>query len=112
MFNNILMYLYYEYGMKITNKGVQYLAQAIAEVYNDKTWSVKMTKLYMFIADKNDTSWKSVERLARNEVKKISDNKLGEFIFRQAIIIKQKQKKKERNLKNEFCKETQQRENV
>ena len=96
MFNNILMHLYYEYGMNITNKGVQYLAQAIEEVYNDKSWSVKMTKLYMFIADKNDTSWKTVERLARNEVKKISDNKLGEFIFRQAIIIKQKQKKKER----------------
>ena len=94
MFNNILMYLYYEYGMKITNKGVQYLAQAIEEVYNDKTWSVKMTKLYMFIADQNGTSWKTVERLARNEVKKISDNKLGEFIFRQAIIIKQKQKRK------------------
>ena len=85
--------------MNITNKGVQYLAQAIEEVYNDKSWSVKMTKLYMFIADKNDTSWKTVERLARNEVKKISDNKLGEFIFRQAIIIKQKQKKKVRNLK-------------
>lgn len=97
MFNNILMHLYYEYGMNITNKGVQYLAQAIEELYNDKSWSVKMTKLYMFIADKNDTSWKTVERLARNEVKKISDNKLGEFIFRQAIIIKQKQKKKERN---------------
>ena len=97
MFNNILMHLYYEYGMNITNKGVQYLAQAIEEVYNDKSWSVKMTKLYMFIADKNGTSWKIVERLARNEVKKISDNKLGEFIFRQAIIIKQKQKKKERN---------------
>lgn len=79
--------------MNITNKGVQYLAQAIEEVYNDKTWSVKMTKLYMFIADKNDTSWKTVERLARNEVKKISDNKLGEFIFRQAIIIKQKRKR-------------------
>lgn len=93
MFNNILMHLYYEYGMNITNKGVQYLAQAIEEVYNDKTWSVKMTKLYMFIADKNDTSWKTVERLARNEVKKISDNKLGEFIFRQAIIIKQKRKR-------------------
>ena len=80
--------------MNITNKGVQYLAQAIEEVYNDKSWSVKMTKLYMFIADKNDTSWKTVERLARNEVKKISDNKLGEFIYRQAIIIKQKQKRK------------------
>lgn len=93
MFNDILIHLYYEYGMNITNKGVQYLAQAIEEVYNDKTWSVKMTKLYMFIADKNDTSWKTVERLARNEVKKISDNKLGEFIFRQAIIIKQKRKR-------------------
>ena len=80
--------------MNITNKGVQYLAQAIEEVYKDKSWSVKMTKLYMFIADKNGTSWKTVERLARNEVKKISDNKLGEFIFRQAIIIKQKQKRK------------------
>ena len=98
MFNNILMYLYYEYGMKITNKGVQYLAQAIEEVYNDKTWSVKMTKLYMFIADKNDTSWKTVERLARNEVKKISDNKLGEFIYRQAIIIN-KYKKRKRGIK-------------
>ena len=96
MFNNILMHLYYEYGMNITNKGVQYLAQAIEEVYNDNSWAVKMTKLYMIIADKNCTSWKTVERLARNEVKKISDNKLGEFIYRQAIIIKQKQKKKER----------------
>ena len=97
MFNDILMYLYYNYSMNITNKGVQYLAQAIEEVYRDKTWVTKMTKLYMFIADKNDTSWKTVERLARNEVKKISDNKLGEFIYRQAIIIKQKTKKKERN---------------
>lgn len=94
MFNDILMHLYYEYSMNITNKGVQYLAQAIEEVYHDKTWATKMTKLYMFIADKNDTSWKTVERLARNEVKKISDNKLGEFIYRQAIIIKQKQKRK------------------
>lgn len=83
--------------MNITNKGVQYLAQAIEEVYRDKTWVTKMTKLYMLIADQNDTSWKTVERLARNEVKKISDNKLGEFIYRQAIIIKQKQKKKVRN---------------
>ena len=80
--------------MNITNKGVQYLAQAIEEVYLDKTWVTKMTKLYMFIAGQNGTSWKTVERLARNEVKKISDNKLGEFIYRQAIIIKQKQKRK------------------
>ena len=94
MFNDILMHLYYEYSMNITNKGVQYLAQAIEEVYRDKTWATKMTKLYMFIADQNGTSWKTVERLARNEVKKISDNKLGEFIYRQAIIIKQKQKRK------------------
>ena len=94
MFNDILMHIYYEYSMNITNKGVQYLAQAIEEVYNDKSWSVKMTKLYMLIADKKGTSWKTDERLARKEVKKISDNKLGEFIYRQAIIIKQKQKRK------------------
>ena len=99
MFNDILMHLSYDYGMNITNKGVQYLAQAIEEVYNDKAWTVKMTKLYMFIADQNGTSWKTVERLARNEVKKISDNKLGEFIYRQAIIIKQKQKRKRGNEK-------------
>ena len=43
---------------------------------------------------KNNTTWQAVERIMRNEVKKVSDNKLGEFILRQAIIIKQKKKER------------------
>ena len=96
LYEDILIYLYAEYEMNITNKGVQYLAECIAEVYRDRKWSVHMTKLYESVAVKHDTTWKNVERLSRQEVKKVSNNKLGEFILRQAIIIKQN-KKKERN---------------
>ena len=98
LYEDILIYLYTEYEMNITNKGVQYLAECIAEVYKDRIWSVHMTYLYEAIASRHDTTWKNVERLARQEVKKVSNNKLGEFILRQAIIIKQN-KKKERNEK-------------
>ena len=94
LYEDILIYLYTEYEMNITNKGVQYLAECIAEVYRDKTWSVHMTKLYETIASKHETTWKNVERLARQEVKKVSNNKLGEFILRQAIIIKQNKRKR------------------
>ena len=92
LYEDILIYLYTEYEMNITNKGVQYLAECIAEVYKDRTWSVHMTKLYETVASKHGTTWKNVERLARQEVKKVSYNKLGEFILRHAIIIKQKKK--------------------
>lgn len=94
LYEDILIYLYTEYEMNITNKGVQYLAECIAEVYRDRTWAVHMTKLYETIASKHETTWKNVERLARQEVKKVSDNKLGEFILRQAIIIKQNKRKR------------------
>ena len=94
LYEDILIYLYTEYEMNITNKGVQYLAECIAEVYRDRTWSVHMTKLYEMIASKHETTWKNVERLARQEVKKVSNNKLGEFILRQAIIIKQNKRKR------------------
>ena len=98
LYEDILIYLGAEYGMNITNKGAQYLAECIAEVYKDRTWSIHMTKLYETVASKHETTWKNVERLARQEVKKVSNNKLGEFILRQAIIIKQN-KKKARNEK-------------
>ena len=98
LYEDILIYLYTEYEMNITNKGVQYLAECITEVYKDRVWSVHMTYLYEAIASRHDTTWKNVERLARQEVKKVSNNKLGEFILRQAIIIKQN-KKKERKEK-------------
>ena len=94
LYEDILIYLGTEYGMNITNKGVQYLAEGIAEVYRDRTWSVHMTKLYEKIASKHETTWNNVERLARQEVKKVSNNKLGEFILRQAIIIKQNKRKR------------------
>ena len=94
LYEDILIYLYTEYEMNITNKGVQYLAECIAEVYRDRTWSVHMTKLYETVATKHDATWKNVERLARQEVKKVSNNKLGEFILRQAIIIKQNKRKR------------------
>ena len=94
LYEYIVIYLYTEYEMNITNKGVQYLAECIAEVYKDRTWSVHMTKLYETVASKNGTTWKNVERLARQEVKKASNNKLGEFILRQAIIIKQNKRKR------------------
>lgn len=94
LYEDILIYLYTEYELNITNKGVQYLAECIAEVYRDRTWSIHMTKLYETIASKHETTWKNVERLARQEVKKVSDNKLGEFILRQAIIIKQNKRKR------------------
>ena len=95
---DILIYLYTEYEMNITNKGVEYIAECIAELYRDRTWAVHMTALYKEIASQHNTTWKNVERLARNEVKKISDNKLGEFILRQAIIIKQNKKRKRGNV--------------
>lgn len=94
LYEDILIYLYTEYEMNITNKGVQYLAECIAEVYRDRTWSVHMTKLYETVASKHETTWKNVERLARQEVKKVSNNKLGEYILRQAIIIKQNKRKR------------------
>ena len=94
LYEDILIYLYTEYEMNITNKGVQYLAECIAEVYRDRIWAVHMTKLYETIASKHETTWKNVERLARQEVKKVSNNKLGEFILRQAIIIKQNKRKR------------------
>ena len=94
LYEDILIYLYTEYEMNITNKGVQYLAECIAEVYRDRTWAVHMTKLYELVATKHETTWKNVERLARQEVKKVSSNKLGEFILRQAIIIKQNKRKR------------------
>ena len=94
LYEDILIYLYTEYKMNITNKGVQYLAECIAEVYTDRIWSVHMTYLYEAIASRHDTTWKNVERLARQEVKKVSNNKLGEFILRQAIIIKQNKRKR------------------
>ena len=93
LYEDILIYLYTEYEMNITNKGVQYLAECIAEVYRDRTWSVHMTRLYETIASKHETTWKNVERLARQEVKKVSNNKLGEFILRQAIIKQNKRKR-------------------
>ena len=37
LYEDILIYLYTEYEMNITNKGVQYLAECIAEVYRDRT---------------------------------------------------------------------------
>ena len=52
-----------------------------------------MTRLYETIASKHETTWKNVERLARQEVKKVSNNKLGEFILRQAIIKQNKRKR-------------------
>ena len=94
LYEDILIYLYTEYELNITNNGVQYLAECIAEVYKDRTWSVHMTKLYEAIASRHNTTWKNVERLARQEVKKVSNNKLGEFILRQAIIIKQNKRKR------------------
>lgn len=94
LYEDILIYLYTEYEMNITNKGVQYLAECIAEVYRDRIWSVHMTKLYETVSSRHGTTWKNVERLARQEVKKVSDNKLGEFILRQAIIIKQNKRKR------------------
>lgn len=98
LIEDILIYLYTEYDMNITNKGVEYIAECIAELYRDRTWAVHMTALYKEIATRHNTTWKNVERLARNEVKKISDNKLGEFILRQAIIIKQNKKRKRGNV--------------
>ena len=76
LYEDILIYLYTEYEMNITNKGVQYLAECIAEVYRDRAWSVHMTKLYETIASKHETTWKNVERLARQEVKKVSNNNI------------------------------------
>ena len=98
LYEDILIYLYTEYELNITNKGVQYLAECIAEVYRDRTWSIHMTKLYETVASRHETTWKNVERLARQEVKKVSNNKLGEFILRQAIIIKQNKKRKRGNV--------------
>ena len=78
----------------ITNKGTKYLAESIVAVYRDRNKALHLTKLYKDIAKKNNTTWQAVERIMRNEVKKVSDNKLGEFILRQAIIIKQKKKER------------------
>ena len=109
LIDEVLVYLYTEFCFNITNKGTKYLAESIVAVYRDRNKALHLTNLYKDIAKKNNTTWQAVERIMRNEVKKVSDNKLGEFILRQAIIIKQKRK---RGQKNEFCKETQQGKKV
>ena len=94
LIDEVLVYLYTEFGFNITNKGTKYLAESIVAVYRDRNKALHLTNLYKDIAKKNNTTWQAVERIMRNEVKKVSDNKLGEFILRQAIIIKQKKKER------------------
>ena len=94
LIDEVFVYLYTEFGINITNKGTKYLAESIVAVYRNRNKALHLTKLYKDIAGKNDTTWQAVERIMRNEVKKVSDNKLGEFILRQAIIIKQKKKER------------------
>lgn len=96
----MLLYLADTFGMKISNKGVVYLADCICQVTKNKRKAISFRTLYADIAKKYDTTYTAVERLMRYEVKKcVNDMCLSEFIFRQAIIINQKSKKKERKSK-------------
>lgn len=90
----MLLYLADTFKMKISNKGVVYLADCICQVTKNKRKAISFRTLYADIAKKHDTTYTAVERLMRYEVNKCVDNMcLSEFIFRQAIIINQKTKK-------------------
>ena len=90
----MLLYLADTFGMKISNKGVIYLADCIRQVAKNKRKAISFRTLYADVAKKHDTTYTAVERLMRYEVNKCMDNMcLSEFIFRQAIIINQKSKK-------------------
>ena len=105
----VLLYLADTFGMKLSNKGVKYLAESIRQVAKNKRKAISFRTLYADIAKKYNTTYTAVERLMRYEVNKyVNDMCLSEFIFRQAIIINQKIKKRKRGKVNEFCKEAQQ----
>lgn len=90
----VLLYLADTFGMKLSNKGVKYLAESIRQVAKNKRKAISFRTLYADVAEKHDTTYTAVERLMRYEVNKCVDNMcLSEFIFRQAIIINQKNKK-------------------
>lgn len=90
----VLLYLADTFGMKLSNKGVKYLAESICQVSKNKKKAISFRTLYADIAKKYDTTYAAVERLMRYEVNKyVNDMYLSEFIFRQAIIINQKSKK-------------------
>ena len=91
----VLLYLADTFGMKLSNKGVKYLAESIRQVAKNKRKAISFRTLYSDIAKKYDTTYTAVERLMRYEVNKyVNDMCLSEFIFRQAIIINQKKKER------------------
>ena len=93
----MLLYLADTFGMKVSNKGVVYLADCVSQVTKNKRKAISFRTLYADIAKKYGTTYTAVERLMRYEVKKCVDNMcLSEFIFRQAIIINQINKKRKR----------------
>ena len=96
--DEILLRLNSRYGFRLNSKGTLYLSECILAIVENRYNSCHMTSLYKDIATKYNSNYKAVERVARNEVRKLEKHfTVGEFCLREAIqIVVEKNHKKER----------------
>lgn len=100
--DDILLRLNSRYGFRLNSKGTLYLSECICAIVENRYNSCHMTSLYKDIATKHNSNYKAVERVARNEVRKLEKHfTVGEFCLREAIQIEVERhhKKKERTKK-------------
>ena len=103
--DEILLRLNSRYGFRLNSKGTIYLSECILAIVENRYNSCHMTSLYKDIATKHNSNYKAVERVARNEVRKLDKHfpvlkkhfTVGEFCLRDAIqIAVERNHKKER----------------
>ena len=96
--DEILLRLNSRYGFRLNSKGTLYLSECILAIVENRYNSCHMTSLYKDIATRHNSNYKAVERVARNEVRKLEKHfTVGEFCLRESIqIVVERNHKKER----------------
>ena len=100
--DDILLRLNSRYGFRLNSKGTLYLSECILAIVENRYNSCHMTSLYKNIAAKHNSNYKAVERVARNEVRKLEKHfTVGEFCLREAIqiVVEMNHKRKGRTKK-------------